>query len=214
MKRTTLLTFVLTMAVGVGSVAAKESPAPYLTEEERTELVRLLDESFETLLGRISGLSDEQWYFKESPDRWSVGECAQHIIRSERALLDYAKTAMRNDPDKDWFEKTKGKTGLLKQVMPNRNPGGAGGATAPMEIRPTEDWDRARAIRELYVVRGEVRAYIETLTGPVKSHIETHPFPVFGDLTAHDWLIYIPLHTIRHTKQILEVQEHPEYPSD
>lgn len=198
--------------VGVGAVAAEEAPQPQLSAEERTDLLQLLDESFAMLLGRISGLTDEQWTFQENPDRWSVGQCTQHIVRSERALLEYAKTAMGNDVDGDWYEKTKGKTELLRRVMPNRNPGGAGGAQAPMEIRPTLDWDRATTIKELYIIRGEVRAYIETLSGPVKNHIEKHPFPVFGDLSAYEWLLYIPLHTIRHSKQIIEVQEHANYP--
>ena len=49
---------------------------------------------------------------------------------------------------------------------------------------------------------------------PIKSHVETHPFPVFGDLNAYDWTIYVPLHTIRHTKQMIEVMETDGYPAD
>lgn len=185
-----------------------------LSKEEKDELVTLLDDSLDMLMGLITGLTDEQWNFKQNEDRWSVGECVEHICRSERALLDSAKGAMENPADADWAKKTEGKTQLIKRVMPNRNPGGAGGATAPQEIRPTEKWDRAKAIEEYYKVRGEVRAFAETVAfeQPIKEHIFTHPFPVFGDLTAYDWLIYVPLHTVRHSKQIIEVQEDPNYP--
>lgn len=197
-----------------GFAVGEESPNPQLTEEEYTELVTKLDESMDMLMGLITGLTDEQWNFKQNPDRWSVGECTEHIVRSERALLDYAIAALSKDPDPDWEEKTKGKTDLLRRVMPNRQPMGRGGATAPMEIRPTEKWSRSQAIKEFYKMRGEVRAYVETLDKPIKAYTQDHPFPVFGTLSAHDWLIYVPLHTIRHSKQIVEVQEDANYPKD
>lgn len=191
---------------------AQEEASPYLSKAEHTELINLLDESFDMLTGLISGLSDEQWRFKQNESRWSVAECAEHIIRSETALLDYALTAMSNPPSDDWQEKTKGKTDLIRNVMPNRRPMGAGGATAPMEIRPTEKWTRGETIEAYYKIRGKVRAYVEMLDRPVKNQIEEHPFPVFNSLSAHDWLIYIPLHTIRHSRQIIEVQEDENYP--
>lgn len=195
------------------SVSAEDKQAR-LSDEEYNELIQLLDESFEMLEGLISGLSDEQWNFKQNPDRWSVGECAEHIVRSETLLFETALQAMANEPDPDWAEKTKGKTDLIRKVMPNRQPMGQGGATAPFEIRPSEKWGRAKLFEEYYKIRGRVRAYVETLPrdAEVKAQVQTHPFPVFGDLTAHDWLIYVPLHTVRHSRQIIEVQEDANYP--
>ncbi|MEK7793695.1 MAG: DinB family protein [Candidatus Hydrogenedentota bacterium] len=193
---------------------ADDKPSPSLTKEEFGDLNKFMDESMDTLMGRITGLSDAQWNFKQNEDRWSVAECTEHIVRSERALLEYAQKALSGDADPEWFERTKGKLELLMRAMPNRNPGGAGGAQAPMEIRPTEHWDRAKAIQEYYSIHGEVRAYIETLDKPIKEYTFEHPFPVFGWLNAHDWLIYVPLHTIRHSRQIIEVQEDPNYPKE
>lgn len=100
---------------------ADEAPSPSLTADEHAELISLLDESFDLLTGLITGLSDEQWTFKQNPSRWSVGECAEHIVRSETALFESAKNAMSNDPDPEWVERTKGKTQLLRNVMPNRH---------------------------------------------------------------------------------------------
>jgi hypothetical protein len=194
--------------------AAEDKPGAYLTAEEHQELLKLLDESRDLLMSRITGLSDEQWNFKPNADRWSVAECVEHIVRSERALLEYAQGAMEAGPDEEWAEKVKGKTELLRRVMPNRNPGGAGGAQAPMEIRPTDNWSRAKAIQEFYTMRGEVVAYCETIEKPIKEYTKEHPFPVFGWLSAHDWLIYVPLHTIRHSRQLIEVQEDPNYPKE
>ena len=212
-KSVLMFTIALACVVAPGAMA-DDAPSPMLTEEEHTELIRLLDESFDQFMGLITGLSEEQWTFKQNADRWSVGQCAEHIVRSEAALLDSALAAMANAPDSLWVERTKGKTQLLRNVMPNRRPAGQGGATAPQEIRPTENWDRSKTIAEFYAIRGKVRGYVETLERPVKNQTFEHPFPVFGWLSAHDWLIYVPLHTVRHSRQMIEVMEDPSYPKN
>jgi DinB superfamily len=208
---TLLITLVVPLLVPA-TPARADDPTPKLTDEEFAELTKLHDQSLNMLLGLISGLSDEQWTFKQNANRWSVGECAEHIVRSERALFHNAVKAMENPPDPDWYARTKGKAAFIRRVMPNRNPNGVGGAQAPLEIQPTEKWGRAKAIAEFYKIHGEVRAYIETMPREVKNHTVKHPFPIFNWLNAHDWLLYVPLHTIRHCKQIIEVQADPRYP--
>ena len=41
-----------------------------------------------------------------------------------------------------------------------------------------------------------------------------HPFPIFKVLNAYQWLLYIPLHNLRHDQQIAEVKRTPGYPPD
>jgi hypothetical protein len=47
---------------------------------------------------------------------------------------------------------------------------------------------------------------------PMKSHTSDHPAAVFGTLNAYQWLIYIPLHNVRHNQQIAEVKDTPGFP--
>ena len=177
----------LLVVLSCGNAMAEDAPDPSLTDKERAHLVKLLDASRDMLMGLITGLSDEQWTFKQNADRWSVAECTEHIVRTERALLDAAKLALRGDPAPEWHERTTGKVALLERIMPNRNPGGAGGASAPQEVRPSEHWSRAKAIRELYIVRGEVRALAcpgsRGLTGPLRRLTKTAEAVQSGDLS-------------------------------
>ncbi len=183
-----------------------------MTEEERAQLLDLLDESELFFLSSLAGVSDAQWNFKSAPERWSVGECAEHIMRSNEALLASAQIALDRDPDPDWFEKTSGKSELLIRVMPNRNPGGAGGASAPQEIRPTGEFTRTEIVRGFKELYGTIRTWVEEMDRPLKEHLESHSFPFFDPLNAYQWAIYVPLHTIRHTKQMIEVMETEGYP--
>lgn len=192
--------------------AASDDRAGTLTEAERAELLQLLEDSKSHFLELIDGLSAEQWSYRPGADRWSVGQCAEHIVLSERALFEAAKTALAGEPDPEWAEKTAEKAELLKRVMPNRNPGGAGGAQAPQEIRPQRDLTREQVEAELTALREEIVELVRSTDRPIKEYTEEHPFPVFGTLNAYQWLLYVPLHTIRHSKQIVEVQESPGYP--
>ena len=194
------------------AASAADAPEAKLTDDERQQLLELLNESAEMYLGLVAGVSDEQWSFKPAPDRWSVGECAEHIMRSNEALFSSAKSALAKAADPDWFEKTKGKSKLLMLVMPNRNPGGAGGASAPQEIRPTGEFSRRAIIERFQALHEEVRAFVRDTEAPLKEHLENHMFPIFDPLNAYDWTIYVPLHTIRHSKQMIEVMETEGYP--
>src|SRR5688572_13352228 len=84
------------------ALAAAEEPSPYLTDAEFADLVKEMDASQDLLLGLITGLTDEQWNFKQNADCWSVGECVEHIVRSERILYEWAQNAMKNAPDPEW----------------------------------------------------------------------------------------------------------------
>jgi hypothetical protein len=212
MRNFKLFAALMIFALPAGFAYADPAPDPKLTDAEFTELMKMMDDAQDMLLGLITGLTDEQWNFKQNADRWSVAECTEHIVRSQALLLDAAKQAMAAPENPQWAEKTASKNEFIRKVMPNRNPGGVGGAQAPQEIQPTEHWDRARAFQEFYKIQGVCRAYMETVDREVKNHTFDHPFPVFGTLNAYDWLIYVPLHTVRHSKQIIEVQSDPNYP--
>ncbi len=202
----------LLTCAGSAYVAAEDSPSPELTDAEFAELTRTLDETQDALLGLISGLSDEQWTFKQNPDRWSVAECTEHIVRSQRALLETIKRIVAQTPDPEWATRTAGKTDIVRQLVPMRGPQGQGGRQAPDEIRPTEHWDRARAFQELYAAQGEVRAYVETMDRRIKDRTQESQVPQFGWMNAYDWLNVLAMHTVRHSRQIVEVQEDPNYP--
>ena len=203
--------FLALLACSLPLAAADASSS--LTDEERSELLQLFDESEGTFLRLLAGVSDAQWSFKSAPERWSVGECAEHIVRSNEMLYASAEIALARDADPEWYEKTKGKSQLLRAVMPNRGPGGAGGASAPQEIRPTGEFSRSELLERFSALFEKARSQVSTTQKPLKEHVENHPFPIFDPLHAHDWILYIPLHTIRHSKQMVEVMETDGYPA-
>jgi hypothetical protein len=179
-----------------------------ITPQERQKLFDYLRSSEEKFLALLDGVGETAWVWKPAPERWSVGECAEHIVRTERSLFETAKRALAAPENPEWAEKTKDKGAFIERVMPDRT----GRAQAPQEVRPTEGLTKAQVMDQFRATREELAKLMEDQTLPLKSHTEDHPFPVFGTLNAYQWIIYVPLHTIRHSKQIEEVKATAGYP--
>src|SRR5215471_10081998 len=79
---------------------------PNMTSQERTQLVQYLKDSQKEFLTAVTTLSDDQWKWKPAPERWSVGECAEHIVLAEGLLWESAQKALKNPATADWDKQT------------------------------------------------------------------------------------------------------------
>jgi len=183
---------------------------PHMTAEERTKVIHWLEESRKEFLASIDGVTAEQWKWKPAPERWSVGETAEHIVLAEAMLFGNVEKAMASPPNPAWEEKTKGKTEFIERVMAPR----LGKATAPEPIVPSGKLTQAEVREKFLAKRAEIEMFAAQTNGALKEHTVEHPFPVFNTLNAYQWLIYIPLHTMRHDKQIAEVKATAGYPKN
>jgi len=183
---------------------------PHMSQAERTQVLKWLDESHQEFYALIDNVSPAQWKWKPAPERWSVGETAEHIVLAEALLFDFVNKAMAAPPNPGWEEKTKGKAEFIIRVMPSRQ----GKAQAPEPIVPREGLTRAQVKERFEKQRVAIIRFATETQAPLKEYTADHPFPVFGTLSAYEWLIYVPLHTMRHDKQIAEVKATPGYPAE
>lgn len=176
---------------------------------DKAKLIAYLDQSEKQFYALIADVNETQWKWSPAPGKWGVGECGEHMVKAEDLLFQSAAKAAASEPNPNWQEKTKGKTELLERVMPNRT----GKATAPEPIVPTEHWSKEETIRRFKEVRARTRKFIETADMNLDERTLDHPFPIFNTLSAYQWLIYIPLHQIRHNGQLEDVKKLETYPS-
>jgi len=193
---------IIAMALPLAAADAK------LSAEERAKVLKYLSESRQEFLAAIDGVTEEQWKWKPAPERWSVGETAEHIVLAEALLFDNVRKALASPPNPDWEQKTKGKTEFIEKVMAPR----LGKATAPEPIVPSGKMMQADVRTTFLKQREEIVKLALYSEATLKEHTAEHPFPVFNTLNAYQWLIYIPLHTERHDKQIAEVKATAGYP--
>ena len=56
---------------------------PHMTKEERANALQWLEQSRAEFLAAVDGVTAAQWKWKPAPDRWSVGEVAEHVVLAE-----------------------------------------------------------------------------------------------------------------------------------
>jgi uncharacterized damage-inducible protein DinB len=216
MKITIAMTlFLALLATAQDSKETKKAPepqSPEMTDQDRARVRLLLQTSEKEFLDAVEKLTDEQWSFKPAPvngrERWSIAECAQHIVLAEGAIFSQVQAAMAAPAVPDWEAKTDKKTLLLMKTLPDRSHQ----ATAPEAIQPKMNWTRAETMSRFKEARAKTIKFAETTDLPLKEHTKDNPFPVFGTLNAYQWLLYVPLHNMRHNQQIAEVKTYPGYP--
>lgn len=179
-----------------------------ITAEERAKAIQLLRDSENEFLELGEKLTDAQWAYKPAPSRWSVGEVAEHIALSEGLLFGTMQGALSKNADPEWATKTTGKNELLERLLLNRRTK----AQAPEQVQPKGEMPRTEIMDHFKQVRAKTLKFIEQTDLPLKAHTLDHPFPVFGTLNAYQWLVYIPLHNMRHNQQIAEVKADPNFP--
>jgi hypothetical protein len=171
-----------------------------ITPEERTHVIRLLQDSQTEFLALVSGLTDAQWTWQAAPDRWSVQQTAEHLVLGETAMLAKITEALASLPNPEWEEQDARKTKFLSRVLPDRSRK----ANAPSRLEPHRHWSVEEAIARFNTGRARTLKFVEDADQPLKEHLAKHPFPVFDMLNAYQWLLYIPLHNVRHNQQIAE----------
>ena len=120
-------------------------------------------------------------------------------------LFDGAAKMLDGPVDPKW-EETLRKTDVLRNAIPNRTRK----VDAPGAIQPKQAMTRAQIMARFKEQRARTLAFARQTDAPLKDH--TAPNPFFGPLNAHQWLLYIPLHHIRHNQQIAEVKASEAYP--
>lgn len=196
---------VVGMLIAGAGVAAQTPPEMRMTDAERAEVIELLLKSEEEMLRAIDGLTDQQWTFKPAPERWSIGEVVEHIVLADALLFDTAVKALDGRMDEAW-NATLAKSDVLRKALPNRSRR----VDAPAAIKPQQAMTRAALVSRFKEQRAKALAFARETDKPLKAHTAQNPF--FGSLNAHQWLLYIPLHHVRHNQQIAEVKASSGYP--
>lgn len=212
MKRISLLTIVAFSVLALfTTLSFAQTAAPKtatLTDAERKELIKYLDETRKNFLDEIKGLSDAQWKFKSAPDRWSVAEVAEHIAVSEETLMGMVTDRILKSPaTPEKKEAAKGKDDLLKKQVTDRSTK----VQAPEILKPTNRWATESELAKAFSAsRDKNINFVKTTQEDLRSHFGPHP--ILKDLDAYQWIILISAHSARHTAQIKEVKADPNFP--
>ena len=209
MKKTLAAFLALFVCAGI-TCGQSTDHRPGLTEQERERAVEYLTETRRDFHAAVEGLSDEQWKFKASPERWSIAETAEHIAQAEETIWQLVSEKLMKSPAAPAPEKraaAKGKDEVIMKGVPDRSRK----AQAPERLQPTGRWStREELLKAFEATRAAEIAYLRETQEDLRGRFEEHPF--LKTMDAYQWLLFNGAHSKRHTAQILEVKADPNFP--
>ena len=170
-------------------------------------MVNYYQQTFDALKNSIDGLSAEQLQFKPAADKWSISQCLDHILLTEKALYDYAKQGMEKPANPERKKEVKVKDEELIKGMNDRTSK----AKAPENIVGKGSYtEPAAALADLQKSRETILAYLNQFSvDDLRNRINDS---FFGPVDGYHGFLYIAAHTSRHTAQIEEVKADPNFP--
>jgi hypothetical protein len=187
-------------------IASTSRGDPNMTNSEREEILKQLADSRERLLAMTQGLTSEQLAYRAAPDRWSVGECIEHLTIVEGRVLGRIQDAITQGPD---HSKRSAKEGEDRDLADDV----AGRVTrfkAPEFLEPKGQLTREELLANFEANRKRTREFAESTHADLRRHFAPHP--VFGELDCYQWLLLTASHCDRHRVQSEEVMASPGFP--
>lgn len=155
----------------------------------------------------VSGLSKEQLHFKPSAESWSVSQCLEHIIITEKMIFGMIQENMEKPINPDEREKIKFSDEEILAMAADRTEK----YKAPEILVTKGKYDDAEAaLNDLKTQREELYSFIEaTSIEALRNRVNESPA---GFTDAYQSLLFITGHSNRHLLQIEEIKTSADFP--
>jgi uncharacterized damage-inducible protein DinB len=168
-----------------------------MEQAEKIEMLRQLQAGRDALGEALTGVDDAMAAQNPSRESWSILDCVDHMVQSERYLLTRLHAAEHTDQP---FEKSRreGKIAMLAADRSRR-------IEAPEQAHPKGRFATLHeAVAAFDATRAEVENWVQNCTGDPRRMLTDHPL-IVGPVTCAETLIMIAAHPARHAKQIKEI---------
>jgi len=168
-----------------------------MVPQPQMEHVKNLEASRDEFIAAASGLTDAQAKQQPEPGRWSLLDCAEHIVITEGRFLNWLETAETEgaparDPEKE--------AQLAARVSSRTSR-----AQAPDPAKPVGRFATlADALAEFQAARARTIQFAVATGDGLYSLATKHPF--FGSLNGAELVVLIAGHSRRHAAQAREVR--------
>ncbi len=203
--------FPMVFEKGLFDLPAVQKGRP-MTDEERASLIAHLERTQNLYRDTLAGVTPAQWSFKPAPDRWSLAEVAEHIVKAEDMLRGYATGRVLRiptppdfvEPSPEQYKESDAK--VLADAVDRSQKAQAIEPTRPTGAYKTVDL----ALQAFAENRARSIEYARTSQEDVRAHFTPHP--TLSRMDAYQYLLMLAGHVERHVAQMNEVKAAAGYP--
>jgi uncharacterized damage-inducible protein DinB len=169
-----------------------------MDESDRQKMLSVLERTRDDFLNAVAGITEEQARLKPSSDRWSILECAEHVVSAERGMFTSItqRSAPLSSPNGHGRE-----DGFLR----NGTDRSRKYTTSPSLVPTGRVATLADAIKRFRELRAHTIEFVAACRTDLRE-IEV-PHPIGGLVTGLECLALLAVHPARHAAQIREVRQ-------
>lgn len=177
-----------------------------LTDEERARAVTELQNSRDSVLNTLEGMTDEQLHFKPDEDSWSLAEITEHLAIVEGAVNELIEQTLNSPADAE--KKSDHSDDEILGMIRDRSQK----VKTQPSMEPTEKFGGfGESLKTFKSRRNESISYVKTTDDDLREHFTQMPF---GTVDAYQLILFMSGHTDRHVQQMHEVISDDNFPSE
>jgi DinB superfamily len=179
-----------------------------LSIEQRRNVMKYLTETRDAVEGHVNNLTEAQWTFKPSAQRWSILDVLEHLVIFEN-YTHYVISSMKDiPPDESDHDSMELEQFLLRTVSDRSKK-----LQTPVPGQPTGRWKSTEVIVQFLLARARTQELLEE-SPYLRGRIVPNPLYSSPDWDGYSWIFASALHCTRHIMQIEELKKDPSFPPD
>lgn len=179
----------------------------FISPTERERLTNYVATTRDGVLFRVRSLTRDQFFYKPSPERWSVAENLEHLAITANLGLSFIEKALQGAVDLSKRGAWQGRDDELIERVKDRSD-----RLQPPDIAlPKGKLQYEQVLRNFDAVRNRIWEFARTTNAPLRLHF--FPHPVYGEFDFYQTLLVGCAHCERHLAQIEEVLASEGFPS-
>jgi hypothetical protein len=177
------------------------------TETDRKYLIDNLKRTRDLVIEETKNLTEQQWTFKEAPDRWSINEVVEHLAIWELLLDREVSQALVAGPQPGLTKNAKTDSSVLAFLMEDK-PHITTEYTKPFTFTvPMGSNSGTNNLAWFLKMRNESLNFLDSTKTDLRYY-----FLRAGRGSVHQVYITIFAHTDRHLRQIRKIKSNINYP--
>jgi hypothetical protein len=163
----------------------------------------------------FGALTESQLNWKPSPENWSIGQCLEHLVKTNKTYFATFDRILSGDHRLSFFQKVNPfKKAIGAMMVRTLGPQVQKKFTAPKMFEPSSSNITPSIVNDFSIHQESVKIYFKRLTAiePSKIYIASPVSPLFV-YSLEDALKIIAGHEERHLNQAENVLQHSNFPT-
>ena len=179
-----------------------------LSLEQRSNAMKYLTETRDAVERSVNSLTEAQWNFKPSAERWSILDVLEHLVIFDTYTYQVIRSMKDLPPDESTHDPLEIEHFLLRTISDRSKK-----LQSPVPGHPTGRWKSTEAIEQFLLARARIQELLEK-SPYLRGRIVPNPLYSSPNWDGYSWIIASALHSARHIMQIEELKSDPSFPLD